>query len=118
MAAFKKQLEEKKNHIIKQLESIGHRKEGAEINFDADFPEYGDSMEDSAMEVADYTKNLSFERKLEKELGDVEKALAKIADKSYGQCNYCHQSIEIERLKIRPESTACVACKKNLKGEA
>ena len=56
---LKKQLEEKKEKVIKQLSSIGDQAEGAEINFNATFPQYGDSAEDNAVEVADYAKNLS-----------------------------------------------------------
>lgn len=112
---LKKQLAERKETVISQLSSIGHRElgeEGAEINFNADFPQYGESAEDSAVEVADYAKNLSVERELEKELRDIEKAIKKMADGTYGICNHCGQQIEIERLKVRPESGSCVSCKK------
>lgn len=112
---LKKQLTERQEAVIGQLGSIGHREvgeEGAEINFNADFPQYGDSAEDSAVEVADYAKNLSVERELEKELRDIEKAIKKMADGTYGICSHCGQPIEIERLKVRPESGSCVSCKK------
>ncbi len=115
---FKQMLEDKKADIIKQLDSIGSRVEGgAEVNFNADFPDYGNSqsIEDNASEVADYTTNLSLERELESDLRDVEKALKLIEDGGYGVCKYCSKEIEIERLKIRPQSTACVACKNSLK---
>lgn len=112
---FRVKLETKKKVIISQLETIGHRSQGAETNFDADFPDYGDSAEDNAVEVADYTKNLSLERDLEKDLGGVEKALKRIKDGSYGKCTYCGKDIEIERLMIRPKSNSCVGCKQILK---
>lgn len=114
---LKNQLEERKKLIIEQLQSIGSRAEGAEINFDAKFPDYGDSLEDSASEVADYTKNLSLERDLEKDLHDVEKAIKRMDEGKYGICNHCGKEIEIERLKIRPESSSCVACKNSLKNK-
>lgn len=112
---LKTELEAKKQRLIKQLESIGHREKGSEVNFNADFPDYGDSAEDNAVEVADYTKNLSFEKGLEKELRGVEAALKRMKDGTYGQCRHCGQEIEIERLRVRPESNSCVACKKALK---
>lgn len=111
LADLKKQLEDRKLAIIEQLGNIGHREAGTEINFNADFPDYGDSAEDNAVEVADYAKNLSVERELEKDLRDVEKAIKKMEDGSYGTCSHCGQQIEIERLKIRPESGSCVSCK-------
>jgi RNA polymerase-binding transcription factor DksA len=114
---LKIKLEEQRAWVIQQLESVGDRKDGAEVNFDAKFPQYGDSVEDSAVEVADYTKNLSLEKDLEKELKDISGALKKIEDGTYGVCKYCHKVIELERLEIRPESSSCVSCKKALKGE-
>ena len=117
---FKKTLEVKRAEIIKQLDSIGTRAEGAEVNFNADFPDYGNSssIEDNASEVSDYTTNLSLEKELEDNLHDVEKALKRIADGTYGKCKHCNKEIEIERLRIRPESTSCVSCKKRIKGLA
>ena len=79
---FRVQLEEKKKQVIAQLDEIGHRSEVGKNNFDADFPNYGESLEDSAVEVADF----------------------------------CGKEIEAERLKIRPESSACVECKNKMKG--
>ncbi|MDO8669542.1 MAG: TraR/DksA C4-type zinc finger protein [Candidatus Buchananbacteria bacterium] len=112
---IKKQLEERKEVVMGQLGSIGHQEKsepGEEINFNADFPQYGESAEDNAVEVADYAKNLSVERELEKELRDIEKAIKKIDDGTYGICNHCGQPIEAERLRVRPESGSCVSCKK------
>ncbi len=118
ISEFKIILEAKKEDILKQLGKIGSRADGSEINFNADYPDYGDSasIEDNASEVADYTTNLSLERELEGDLRDTEKALKAIADGTYGKCKYCHKEIEIERLKIRPESNSCVTCKNTLKG--
>jgi len=120
LAELKQKLEVKKAGLLKSLASIGEKAKGEETNYNATFPDYGDSasIEDNATEVADYTKNLSFERDLEKELRDVDKALKEISEGTYGKCKYCSKEIELERLKIRPESTSCVACKKALKGRA
>ena len=87
------------------------------MNFDADFPDYGNSnsIEDNASEVTDYTTNLSIEHELEGDLRDVESALKRVKDGTYGRCKHCNKDIEIERLKIRPESTSCVSCKRLLK---
>lgn len=114
---FKNILEEKKAELIKRLDESGTRAKGAEINFDADFPDYGNSnsIEDSASEVTDYTTNLSIEHELEGDLRDVESALKRVKEGTYGLCKHCNKDIEIERLKIRPESTSCVSCKKLLK---
>ena len=41
----------------------------------------------------------------------VERALGKINDGTYGQCENCHEAIEIKRLKARPFAGLCIACK-------
>jgi RNA polymerase-binding transcription factor DksA len=115
---FKSKLEARKKEVMEQLGTIGTRTEGekgAEVNFDANFPQYGDSMEDNAEEVADYIKNLSVEKDLEKELRATDAALKRIEAGTYGLCSHCGQPIEIERLNIRPSSASCVACKNKLK---
>ena len=117
LGELKIHLEEQKVKILADLESVGSRSGGADVGFDVKFPDYGDSMEDNATEVQDYTKNLSLERDLQKELSDIEKTLTKMEEGTYGVCNYCGQEIELERLKARPESSSCVSCKNQLKGQ-
>lgn len=48
------------------------------------------------------------ERKLLTKIGE---AFARIEDGSYGQCEECGGDIGIERLKARPVTTLCIACK-------
>ena len=43
-------------------------------------------------------------------LADVERALAKLADGSYGVCDRCGEPIPPERLEAIPWATRCVAC--------
>jgi DnaK suppressor protein len=48
------------------------------------------------------------ERKL---LGKIEEALEHIENGSFGSCRKCGEKIGVERLKIRPVTTYCIACK-------
>ena len=106
---FKVMLEAKQADIIKQLGSIGSKSAGAEVNFDAKFPDYGNSasIEDNASEVSDYTTNLSLERDLESELHSVEKALKSMAEGKYGVCKYCNKEFSDRRNRWRHEKTIC-----------
>lgn len=85
---------------------------------DALFPDYGDSEEDNALEVAEYQTNLSIENDLQRSLRDVESALARIDKGEYGTCKYCKKPIEEKRLVARPTSSACITCKKTIVQEA
>ena len=48
------------------------------------------------------------ERKL---LSKIEEAFARIDEGTYGRCEECGGEIGIERLKARPVTTFCIACK-------
>lgn len=85
---------------------------------DSLFPDYGESEEDNALEVADYQTNLSIESDLQRSLRDVESALSRIEKGDYGVCKYCKKPIEEKRLVARPTSSACITCKKTIVQEA
>jgi len=87
-------------------------------DYDADFPNLGDSMDENAAEVAAYSDRLSLERKLEDSLADVNKALARIEAGDYGKCKYCDKEIPAERLLARPVSGSCIDCKSRLQAQA
>lgn len=48
------------------------------------------------------------------ELADVERALARIADGSYGVCANCGKRITVARLDARPTATLCIDCARRL----
>ena len=104
LATITKKLKTEKEQLGKEL--AGFTRKDTKIKDD-----------ENAAEVATYSDRLSLEHALEKQLRDVNKALANMAKKSYGICKYCGKSIEEKRLVIRPTSSSCVACKKRLKGE-
>jgi DnaK suppressor protein len=54
------------------------------------------------------------ERKL---IGKIKEALERIEDGTYGICESCGEDISDERLKARPVTTLCIACKKKQEDE-
>ncbi len=106
-----------KERLQQELAKYGTREnEGADK--EALFPDYGNSEEDNALEVADYEANLSIETDLQKSLRDVESSLQRIEKGEYGVCKYCGKLIEEKRLLARPTSSACITCKKTIVQEA
>lgn len=100
-----------------ELAKFAHRNPKADDDFDTNFPEYGDDEDENANEVAQYSNNLSLENELEKAVRDLRNALKRIDDGTYGKCKYCKDEIEEARLRARPTSTSCIACKKTLTQE-
>jgi RNA polymerase-binding transcription factor DksA len=43
--------------------------------------------------------------------GEIDRALAKLADGTYGRCDACGEQIGPERLEALPWATLCIACK-------
>ena len=48
------------------------------------------------------------ERKL---IAKIDSVLERIGDGTYGLCDSCGEPIAVERLRARPETTLCIACK-------
>src|SRR5690348_15688962 len=65
---------------------------------------------------------LAFERQLvaaladaaREDLAEIEAALARLVDGSYGVCQVCGARISAERLAARPAARACVGCVRRL----
>jgi len=105
----------RKEKIVKDLEHIAQkRNESGDDEYKATFPEYGDKPDENAQEINEYTTNLAQEDVLEKTLRDIEKALKRIDEGTYGTCKYCKNPIPAKRLEARPTANSCVTCKTKL----
>lgn len=116
--AFKKEMEDglkiEKVKLQEQLAEISTNSSRNPGENTASFPNFGDAEDENAAEVTTFSNNLTLERTLETGLRDVEKALASIAEGTYGVCKYCHEEIDEKRLRARPASSSCIECKKKL----
>jgi len=115
---LRQRLVEERERLCKALEqqrasapAVGEMKEGSP---------YG-KKEEGATEAQELETRLALERSSSDLLGQVERALQKMEDGTYGLCDVCGQPIGIERLEIRPQASSCLACKtsqsKNAKGK-
>lgn len=107
----KKDLQERKKEIKKQLESFAEKSNRVANDYEARFPEYGRTEDENADEVAAFVDSLSLEENLENALSDVDTALGKIAKNEYGICEVCKKQISKKRLEILPTAKYCVECK-------
>ena len=56
--------------------------------------------------------DLSLLERVEAELADVEHALRRLDEGTYGICENCGRQISKERLEARPEATLCIDCQR------
>lgn len=114
---IKTQLLDNKARLEMELSKFAKKNAEVPGDYNATFPEFGESEDENAQEVAEYENRRALEQTLESELEDVLKSLKAIEDGTYGICKYCQEPIDEARLLARPTSSSCVACKKKLKGE-
>ncbi len=118
IAQMKTRLEDEKARLERDLADIGHKDPKRPNHYDTAYPESGsNSDDDNAMEIAEFTDDMSLEAKLENELRDTNKALEAIEKGKYGVCKYCGKEIDQKRLEARPTSSSCIQCKKALTQE-
>ncbi len=115
---MKTRLESERESLTKELSSFANKDPKSKAaDYNTKFEEYGDDEDENANEVADYSNKLPLENALEKEVRDIDSALKRISEGSYGICKYCDTAINEDRLRARPTSTSCIACKKTLTQE-
>lgn len=105
-----------KKKIMEELNGVTNSSQEAEKH-ETKFPEYGDKPDENAQEIDGYTTNLATEKILEDSLRDIDNALARIEQGSYGICKYCQKEINPKRLLARPVASACVECKSKLQNQ-
>ena len=113
-----RRLLEERERLTKGLEQlkasappVGELKEGSP---------YG-KKEEGASEAFELEKRLALERRLSGLLAEVEHALQKVQQGTYGLCDICGRPIGMERLEVLPQASLCLDCKsrqvKNAKGK-
>ncbi len=76
--------------------------------------------EEEATESLELERRLALEKQIREQLNEVEPALQKFEKDTYGLCENCGKTIDIERLEALPRAQLCLDCKalqvKNAKG--
>lgn len=71
---------------------------------------YGNHMADDASEAFEQAKDLALRQNAEKVLAQVNEALARFEQGTYGICQQCGQEIDPARLKALPYARLCLRC--------
>ena len=106
---LKTKLIEEKQRLETDLKIIATKENG---EYSATFEDLGRSVEDGAEEVEEYSTKIGITDTLEKNLNEVNEALDRIENGTYGKCQNCDQEIPIERLRVYPSAKNCLDCKK------
>lgn len=107
MEAARTLLLEERQKVVHQMEDLGADESG-ELTGAVD---YGDAFADGGAATAERTEVLGLVETLKHRLEDIDQALAKITEGTYGTCEVCGNEIGQARMEFRPTSTRCVDCK-------
>lgn len=116
---LRSRLEAERKRLIEELEqqkasasSTDERREGSPFG----------KREEEATEALELEKRLVLEKRITEELTDIDHALHKFEEGTYGLCDNCGQKIDPARLEALPQASSCVKCKaqqaKNAKGKS
>ena len=95
-------LEQERDRLRAQLGALGHGDAG-ELDYDQNFA-------DSSQVTAEKGEAEALAIKLNETLAEVEHALSKLDDGTYGTCEGCNKPIAEPRLEAMPESRYCIDC--------
>jgi RNA polymerase-binding transcription factor len=98
-------LEDRRRELEGELEILTHvpRDPTATVSF-------GKRVGEGTTEAVERIHTTSAARALAAMLDDVRRALAKLAEGSYGTCDACGRAISPERLEAIPWAVLCIAC--------
>ena len=107
-----KSLRAEREKLTHQLQELGANERGELTGA----MEFGDGFADAAAATAERTEVLGIVENTKHMLDDVDAALEKIAEGTYGHCESCGIEIGAARREFRPTSRYCVDCKSNRNG--
>ena len=100
-------LTDERTTVVHQLHELG-ADEAGNLTGDIDF---GDAFADAGAATAERTETIGIIASLKKRLDEVDRALSKIDEGTFGVCMVCGDDISADRLEFRPTSVRCVDCK-------
>jgi len=104
---FKDILEDRKEQILSNISSVNSELDelnSLELNDEGDHASVSsDSMVESAIG-----------KQQAQELKEIDIALKKIADGTYGICEMCEDEIGFQRLKVKPHAMYCIDCRETM----
>lgn len=111
---IKAHLEEEKSRLLSRISELN----GQDPFSDPDRSNDNAASDTEASEESNHDRVSALVSELQAQAAEVEKALSKIADGTYGFCAVCGTMIDTDRLAIHPTATMCLSCELKKSGRA
>lgn len=108
---IKAHLEEEKSRLLSRISELN----GQDPFSDPDRSNDNAASDTEASEESNHDRVSALVGELEAQAAEVEKALSKIIDGTYGFCTVCGTMIDTDRLAIHPTATMCLSCESKKK---
>ena len=105
----RERLEEERVRLESVMESFAGEGDETESESLGELSDADQHQADVGTETFEREKDLSILERVEAELGDVEHALERISDGTYGRCEACGKPMDEERLEAVPAARLCLA---------
>ena len=111
---FRSRLENERTRLLGELEELKASAKTDEVRREGS--PFG-KREEEATGSFELEKRLALEKRIGEELSEIEHALQKFNEGTYGLCDICGQPIGLERLEALPQANLCLSCKAKYKGK-
>lgn len=107
---FKERLLQQKAEILQELKlhEYNIKQMSSDLNLNSELAKIDNHIADQATEMYEQEKEIAIHDARQRALTRVEEALQRIENHEYGLCTFCGKPIEIERLEVVPETSACM----------
>lgn len=108
LVSIRKHLEEEKKRVLACINDLSLQDPFS----DPDRTNDNAASDTEATEEASHDRFAALIEQLKEQLVEIDNALVRIAEGTYGFCSTCGQMINTDRLGILPTATLCLACEK------
>jgi RNA polymerase-binding protein DksA len=111
---FRETLLDERKRVEAALQNLHDENPGSLSEDAGEETAYDNHLADTATETYDRELDYTLEENSEHLLAEIDAALKRIEEGTYGTCTNCGQPIALERLEALPWATLCIDCKRDL----
>jgi DnaK suppressor protein len=110
---FRETLLEERTRVAAAIQNLHDEHPGTLAEDAGEETAYDNHLADTATETYDRELDYTLEENSEHVLAEIDAALKRIAEGTYGTCTNCDRPIAVERLEALPWATLCIDCQRD-----
>jgi len=113
---FREALLEERKRVAAAIQNLHDENPGTLAEDAGEETAYDNHLADTATETYDRELDYTLEENSEHVLAEIDAALKRIEEGTYGICTNCGQPIAVGRLEALPWATLCIDCRRTREG--